>query len=206
MLLSYGVVLCIGLWLGYKFASTGRTVAPERKEMSESVAKMGNEDQGNGERTEGNDRAGEASSLKGEMGQEDDLSLTFYETLLKKEPSPKMQRERDDSKGIPASRGPEKRERPLKEDKSSERALSGVASFSIQVGSFAIKKQAEDLTRRLKGKDYPAYITSQIISGMGRMYQVRIGHYRTLDEAKREAKLIGRKERLPTYIPSSPDR
>jgi cell division septation protein DedD len=206
MLLSYGVVLCIGLWLGYKFASTGRTVAPERKEMSESVAKMGNEDQGNGERTEGNDRAGEASSLKGEMGQEDDLSLTFYETLLKKEPSPKMQRERDDSKGIPASRGPEKRERPLKEDKSSERALSGVASFSIQVGSFAIKKQAEDLTRRLKGKDYPAYITSQIISGMGRMYQVRIGHYRTLDEAKREAKLIGRKENLPTYIPSSPDR
>jgi hypothetical protein len=59
MLLSYGVVLCIGLWLGYKFASTGRTVAPERKEMSESVAKMGNEDQGNGERTEGNDRAEE---------------------------------------------------------------------------------------------------------------------------------------------------
>jgi cell division septation protein DedD len=138
------------------------------------------------------------------MVQEDEL--TFYETLLKKEPSPKMQRERDDSKGIQAPRGPEKRERPLKEDKSSERALSGVASFSIQVGSFAIKKQAEDLTRRLEGKGYPAYITSQIISGMGRMYQVRIGHYRTLDEAKREAKLIGIKEKLPTYIPSSPDR
>lgn len=206
MLLSYGVVLCIGLWLGYKFASIGRTVAPGRKEMSESVAKMGNEDQGNGERTEGNDRAGEESSLKGEMVQEDDLSLTFYETLLKKEPSPKMQRERDDSKGTQASRGPEKRERPPKEDKSSKRALSGVAPFSIQVGSFAIKKQAEDLTRRLEGKGYPAYITSQIISGMGRMYQVRIGHYRTLDEAKREAKLIGRKEKLPTYIPSSPDR
>jgi hypothetical protein len=97
MLLSYGVVLCIGLWLGYKFASTGRTVAPERKEMSESVAKMGNEDQGNGERTEGNDRAGEASSLKGEMVQEDDLSLTFYETLLKKEPSPKTNHPRGPS-------------------------------------------------------------------------------------------------------------
>ncbi len=206
MLLSYGVVLCIGLWLGYKFASTGRTVAPERKEMSESVAKMENEDQGNGERTEGNDRAGEASSSKGEMVQGDDLSLTFYETLLKKEASPKMQRERDNSKGTQASRGPEKREGSLKEDKSSERALSGVAPFSIQVGSFASKKQAEDLTRRLEGKGYTAYITSQIISGMGRMYQVRIGHYRTLDEAKREAKLIGRKEKLPTYIPSSPDR
>ena len=206
MLLSYGIVFSIGLWLGYKLASTGKTVAPERKEMSESVVKMGNEGKGNGERSEGNDRAREGSSLKGEGVQRDDLSLTFYETLLRKEPSPKIQRERGDSKGTQATTGSEKREGPLKEDKSSERALSGVASFSIQVGSFAHKKQAEDLTQRLKGKGYPAYITSQIISGMGRMYQVRIGHYRTLDEAKREAKLLGRKERLPTYIPSSPDR
>jgi cell division septation protein DedD len=206
MLLSYGIVLCIGLWLGYRFASTGRIVAPERKEMSESVAKMGNDDQGNRERTEGNDRAGEEPSSKGEMVQEDDLPLTFYETLLKKEPSPKMQRERGNSKGTQASRGPEKGEKPLKKDKSSKRAPSGAAPFSIQVGSFADKKKAEDLTRRLEGKGYPVYITSQIISGRGRMYRVRIGHYRTLDEAKREAKLIGKRESLDTYIPSSPDR
>lgn len=205
-LLSYGIVFSIGLWLGYKFASTGKIVAPERKEVSESVVKMGNEGQGTGKRSEGNDRAGEASSLKGEVVQRDDLSLTFYETLLKKEPSPKMQTERGDSKGTPTATGPGKRQTPLREDKSSKRALSEVAPFSIQVGSFAHKKQAEDLIQRLRGKGYPAYIRSQIISGMGRMFQVRIGHYRTLDEAKRKAKLIGRKEKLPTYIPSSPDR
>jgi cell division septation protein DedD len=206
ILVSYAIVFFIGLWLGYKFASTGKTVAPERKEMSESVVKMENQDQGTRERREGNNRKREASSFEGEGVQRDDLSLSFYETLLKKEQSPKIQGKRGNSGGTQAATGKEKRESPLKEDKSSKRDLSGVAPYSIQVGSFAHKKQAEDLTQLLRGKGYPAYITSQIISGMGRMYQVRIGHYRTLDEAKREAKLIGRKEKLPTYIPSSPDR
>jgi cell division septation protein DedD len=206
ILVSYGIVFFIGLWLGYKFASTGKTMEPERTEMSESVVKMENEDQGKKERREGNDRKREASSFEGEVVQRDDLSLSFYETLLKKEQSPKMHSKKGNSGGTQAAIGKEKRESPLKEDKSSKRDLSGVAPYSIQVGSFAYKEQAEDLTQLLKGKGYPAYITSQIISGMGRMYQVRIGHYRTLDEAKREAKLIGRKEKLPTYIPSSPDR
>jgi cell division septation protein DedD len=206
MLLSYGIVFFIGLWLGYEFASTGRTVVPERKEVSKSVVSKENQDQGKRERWEGNDRAGETSSLEGEVVQRDDLSLSFYETLLKKEPPRKIGSKRGDSEGTQAASGPEKREGPLKEDKSSKGALSVVAPFSIQVGSFAHKKQAEDLTQQLRGKGYRAYFTSQIILDMGRMYQVRIGHYRTLDEAKREAKLIERKEKLPTYIPSSPNR
>lgn len=206
ILLSYGIVFFLGLWLGYKFAPTGKTVAPERREMSESVAKIGNEDQGKRERLKGIDRTREAFSREGEVVQRDDLSLSFYETLLKKEPSPKMQSKRGNSGGTEAATGPEKRESRLKEEKSSKKPLSGGGAFSIQVGSFAHKRQADDLTQRLRGKGYPAYITSQIISGMGRMYQVRIGHYRTVDEAKREAKFIGRKEKLPTYIPSSSDR
>ncbi len=201
ILVSYGMVFFIGLWLGYKFASTGKTVTPEKKEISESIVKMETEGQVNKKSREGNDRERET----GGVVQRDDLSLSFYETLLKKESSPKMESTEGNSGGTQAAAGPEKRESPLKEDKSSKRTPSGVAPFSIQVGSFAHKKQAEDLAQRLRGKGYPAYITSQIISGMGRMYQVRIGHYRTLDEAKREAKLIGRREKLPTYIPSSPD-
>ena len=206
MLVSYGIVFFIGLWLGYKFASTGKTVAPERKEMPESAAKVEEGGQGNGGKPEGKDRAGETSSFKRQVVQKDDLSLTFYETLLKKEPSPKMQGEGGDSNGTQAAPVREKRESPSKEDKLSRKALPEGASFSIQVGSFAHEKQAEDLTQHLKGKGYPVYIRSQVISGMGRMYQVRIGRYRTLEEAKREAKIIGRKEKLPTYIPSSPHR
>jgi cell division septation protein DedD len=206
ILLSYGIVFCIGLWLGYKFASTEKGVTSGKKETSESVVKMGNEASGNRGGREGNDRTRESSSIEGEVVQRDDLSLSFYETLLKKEPSPKMETKREYSRGTQPTTGPEKREPPLKEDNVSKRSLPGVAPFSIQVGSFAHKKQAEDLAQRLRGKGYEAYITSKIISGMGRMYQVRIGHYRTLDEAKREAKLIGRKEKLPTYIPSSPNR
>jgi len=204
MLVSYGIVFFIGLWLGYKFASTGKTVAPERKEMSESAAKAGKGEQGNGEGPEGNRRASETPSLEREVVQKDDL--TFYETLLKKESSPEMQGERGDSKGTPAVPDRKERKIPSNEVTLSRRTLPGDVAFSIQVGSFAHKKQAEDLIHRLEEKGYPAFIKSQIISGMGRMYQVRIGRYRTLEEAKREAKIIERKEKLETYIPSSPDR
>jgi hypothetical protein len=37
ILLSYGIVFSIGLWLGYRFASTEKTMAPEKKELSESM-------------------------------------------------------------------------------------------------------------------------------------------------------------------------
>ena len=204
--LSYVIVFFIGLWLGYKFASNGKAVVPERMDISESIARLGNEGQGKGKRSPGDDKAGGPSSFEGEAVQGDDLSLSFYETLLKKEPSPDLRNKGGGSKGPQAPTGPEKNEGPLREDKSSKRALSGDAPFSIQVGSFAHKQQAEDLTQQLKGKGYPAYITSQVISGMGRMYQVRIGHYRTLEEARREANLIGKREKLPTYIPPLPDR
>ena len=206
VLLSYFMVFFIGLWLGYKFASNGKAVAPERIDMSESIARLGNEGQGKGKKSAGDDKAGGASSFEGEEVQGDALSLSFYETLLEKEPSPSLRNKGGGSKGTQAPTGPEKREGHLREDKSSKRTLSGYAPFSIQVGSFAHKQQAEDLTQQLKGKGYPAYITSQVISGMGRMYQVRIGHYRTLEEARGKAKLIEKREKLPTYIPPSPDR
>jgi hypothetical protein len=205
VLLSYGMVFFIGLLVGYKFASNGKAVAPEGMDMSESIARLGNEGQGKGKRSGGDDKAEGASSIEGESVQVDDLSLSFYETLLKKEPSPDLRNNGGESKGTQAPTGPEKRESHLREDRSSKRILSGDAPFSIQVGSFAHKQPAEDLTQDLKGKGYPAYITSQVISGLGRMYQVRIGHYRTLEEARRKAELIGKKENLPTYIPPLPD-
>jgi cell division septation protein DedD len=206
VLLSYGMVFFIGLWVGYKLASNGKAVAPEGMDMSESIARLENEGQRKGKRSGGDDKAGGASSFEGEAVQGDDLSLSFYETLLKKEPSPDLRNKGGDSKGTQAPTSPEKRESRLKEDRSSKRVLSGDAPFSIQVGSFSRKQQAEDLTQYLKGKGYPVYITSQIISGMGRMYQVRIGHYRTLEEARRKAELIERREKLQTYIPPLPDR
>jgi cell division septation protein DedD len=203
ILLSYGIVFSIGLWLGYRFASTEKTMAPEKKELSESILRMGKADQGSGEE-EG--RGGETPSLEGDVVQKDDLSLTFYETLLKKEPPPKVQAQKEDVKSTHVPTGSDKRPGPPKEEKASKRTLPRGAPFSIQVGSFAHKEQADDLTQRLIDKGYPAYIRSQIISGMGRMYQVRVGHYQTLDEAKREAELIRRKEKLQTYVPSLPGR
>lgn len=198
--MSYGIVFLIGLWVGYKLASTRRATTYERGnplhslDAGEDVAER-----------KGADGAREGSSVEGERGSKDELSLTFYEELLKKGPPPNMQEKRGETQ---AAAGPKKRDRPAREEGSSERAPRGPggdARFSIQVGAFTQKKQADDLTQRLKEKGYPVYITSQVISGMGRMYRVRIGHYRTLDEAKREAKYIGKREGLPTYVPPVPD-
>lgn len=201
VVLSYGIVFLIGLWLGYKFASTRKAATYESRNPLHSIAEV--EDVAEGK---GDDDAQEGSSVEGEPGSKDDLSLTFYETLLKKEPPLATQEKRGETR---AAAPPEKRDRPPREDGSSGRAPRDPrddAPFCIQVGAFAQKKQAEDLTQRLEGKGYPAYITSQVISGKGRMYQVRIGHYQTLDEAKRRAKYIGKREGLPTYIPPVPDR
>lgn len=161
--------------------------------MLKSTAEVESQDQGKATRSGEGGRTVPKSSPEGEVAPSEDLSLTFYEKLLKKEPPDKSQ-----AKGgvSTAETGPMK-----EEGKPSEKHLPADAPFTIQVGSFARREQAEDLTGNLKGKGYPAYITTHVISGKGRMYQVRIGQYRTLDEAKREAKLIAQREKLPTYIP-----
>lgn len=198
VLLSYAIVFLIGLWLGHKFESSRKAVDSETKEALKSTARVETQGRERAERSEGDSRGRGESSSEGEAVQDDDLSLTFYEKLLEKGSPPEVQTKRGISgEGRAAKKG---------EGKSSERTGSMDAPFTIQVGSFARKEQAEDLTQYLRGKGYPAYVTTEVISGMGRMYQVRIGHYRTLDEAKTEAKYIGKKERLPTYIPPVPAR
>ncbi|MCK5553395.1 MAG: SPOR domain-containing protein [Deltaproteobacteria bacterium] len=202
VLLSYGIVLLIGLWAGYKIASTRKAAPPGSKEMLDSIATVGNEQEEKG--SEGADEAGEKPSLEGEVVQRDDLSLTFYEKLLKKEPPPKMRGKQSSSKESQAATAPKKS--PSEGERSSLKSVSRDGPFTVQVGSFARREQAENLAQHLKGKGYVAYVTSQVISGMGRMYRVRIGHYQTLDEAEREAKHIRKREKLPTYIPPLPDR
>lgn len=197
-LLSYAIVFLIGLWLGHKFESNRKGVESETKEALESTAGVETRGRERAERPEGDSREGEESSSKGEGVQGDDLSLTFYEKLLKKGPPP----ERQTREGISG----ETRTAKKGEARSSEGTHSTEAPFTIQVGSFAEKNQAEKFTKDLSEKGYAVYVTTQFISGMGRMYQVRIGRYRTLDEAKREAKYIGNKEGLPTYIPPVPAR
>ena len=204
VLLSYGIVFLIGLWAGYKIASTRKAAPPERKEMVDSIARARDEEAGKGRESERAEEAEEKPSVEGEVVQRDDLSLTFYEKLLKKERASHMQGKGQRSKEIQAKPGPKRS--PSEDERSSLKPVAREGPFTIQVGSFARKEQAENLTQYLKGKGYRAYTTSQVISGMGRMYQVRIGHYRTMDEAKREAKNIGKRERLPTYIPPLPDR
>jgi cell division protein FtsN len=198
VLLSYAIVFLIGLWLGHRFESSRKAVESETKEAFEPTARDETRGRERTERSEGDSRGERESSSEGEGAQGEDLSLTFYEKLLKKGSPPEVQTKR----GISG----EARAAKKKGSTSSEKTGSMDAPFTIQVGSFARKEQAEALTQSLRGKGYPAYVTTEVISGMGRMYQVRIGHYRTLDEAKTEAKYVGKKERLPTYIPPVPAR
>jgi hypothetical protein len=204
MLLTYALVFCIGLWSGYELASRGKGAKPEVEESPELGSRM---DSGTQEKRGSwivEEGEGQHSGLEGDVIRKDDLSLTFYDKLLKKEAPSTLQKEGEESRAKSTASVEKRGESPIGEGKTSREGSPRRGSYSIQVGSFDDKQRAEDLTRRLLGKGYPAYITSRIIAGKGRMYRVRIGHYRTLDEAKREARIIGRRENMDTYIPSVP--
>lgn len=70
--------------------------------------------------------------------------------------------------------------------------------FTVQVGSFSDKANAQRLLGRLKKKDYPAYINKRDMGSLT-FYRVRIGKFEKESEAlSLESRL--KKEGLPTNI------
>jgi DedD protein len=66
--------------------------------------------------------------------------------------------------------------------------------WSVQVGSYPVKKDAEALAKRLKDKRYDSYVVAAEVRGK-RWYRVRVGHLASKEEAVRlQKKLIGIEE------------
>jgi len=129
-----------------------------------------------------------------------DLEWTFYKTLLRKEgafynqndqvkkPS-KTEKYREQIK--------QKEKEAFRKGKEKSKSLNG---YTLQVGSFQNKEQAKKLAYDLRRNGYPTYIVSSNIPMKGVWHRVRVGHFRTFEEAKKFGLTIEMKERLPTYV------
>lgn len=70
---------------------------------------------------------------------------------------------------------------------------SSVSDFFVQVGAFSEKKRAESFVQQLKEQGYSAIITGPLKDENPTMYRVRIGSYRSRNEAKKSAKELSSK-------------
>ncbi len=70
-----------------------------------------------------------------------------------------------------------------KEKKRAEKPAPG--KYTIQVASLKEKRQADGLARKLRKKGLPVYIEEAAIRNKGVWYRVRIGSYKSKDEAKK---------------------
>ena len=72
--------------------------------------------------------------------------------------------------------------------------------YSIEVGSFLDRKEAEELVTGLKSKNHKAYILSAWDAQGISWFTVRIGHFKNLDKALKAALELKQKERLMVSI------
>jgi cell division protein FtsN len=72
--------------------------------------------------------------------------------------------------------------------------------YSVQVGSFRAREQAERLHRRLVDKGYAARVQSSNVPGKGLWYRVRVGEFPNRSDADRTAQRLVSQEQLSVMI------
>jgi len=98
---------------------------------------------------------------------------------------------------------------PLKKDvavqtaaKSNKPASAGSGPWSVQLGSYAEKKVAMNLVKKLKDKDYDAYVTAANVKGK-ELHRVRVGHLEQQAEAEKLRETLRTTEKLDRAVVSS---
>jgi len=74
-----------------------------------------------------------------------------------------------------------------------------VKGFSVQVGSFPSKDEAQKLTAKLSAKNYMAY-TSSFSNKGATWYRVRVGPFKTETAARRVSDKLKSDEKLNTFV------
>ncbi len=66
--------------------------------------------------------------------------------------------------------------------------------YTVQIGAFKSREQAQKLVDVLKEKGHPAFLKQVYIPDMGSIYRVRVGGFKTREEAKTYSDNLKRKE------------
>ena len=75
----------------------------------------------------------------------------------------------------------------------------GTTRYTVQVGAFAQREQAEAIRARLAAAGHDAFV-ADLDAPAATRFRVRIGSYATRDEARRAAERLTATERLSTYV------
>jgi cell division protein FtsN len=78
------------------------------------------------------------------------------------------------------------------------------AGYSVQVGSFRAREEAEHLRQRLTQKGYPVWVQPSIVTGQGIWYRVRVGHFPDRAAADRVAQRLAAQERVSIMVTEGP--
>ena len=105
-------------------------------------------------------------------------------------PAQAPSKEKSSGKEIASAKKPKEKKEVVKsepamrapEETSPKASLSTSGKYTIVLGSFKVKKNADDLLAKWKNAGYPAYLVSK-----GPWYRVSIGKYPTIEAAKKEA-------------------
>jgi cell division protein FtsN len=81
---------------------------------------------------------------------------------------------------------------------------SAETGYSVQVGSFRAREEAEQLRQRLTQKGYPIWVQPSIVTGQGIWYRVRVGHFPDRASADRAAQRLASQERVSIMVTEEP--
>ncbi len=80
-----------------------------------------------------------------------------------------------------------------------DKSSTGGNFFTVQVGCFTQKQNAQNLFSDLQSKGYQAYVM-KVKSGVQKLYRVRVGKFVSRLAAEYEEEALRTKEHLPTHI------
>ena len=78
------------------------------------------------------------------------------------------------------------------------------AGYSVQVGSFRAREDAERLRLRLVQKGHAVWVQPSIVAGQGIWYRVRVGSFSDRAAADRAAQRLATQERLSVMVSEEP--
>lgn len=82
-------------------------------------------------------------------------------------------------------------------------SLKPLTGFTVQVGSYKEENRAQSVVAKLKEKGYDAYLASMNLPSEGTLHRVRVGKFRTREDAFSTLKKLMVKEGLrDAYITS----
>ena len=102
----------------------------------------------------------------------------------------------------PAAKTGETKPPEASKDEKKAAPASEPLTYTIQLGSFQNGEVAKAFSESLAEKGYEPHVMKLEVPGKGNVYRVRIGRFKTMEEAQKKAAELERKENVSAFITS----